>query len=83
MLTPIALSHELRTFLRGAISVNSMFARHLEAANVVVVPITDKDATWLITVRDVQPLINRLARISTTNKPPVRRTGRHSASIVT
>ena len=46
MLTPIALSHELRTLVRGAISVNSMFVRHLEVPNVVVVPIADKDATW-------------------------------------
>jgi len=46
MLTPIALSHELRTLARDAISVNPMSVRHLEVPNVVVVPIADKDAIW-------------------------------------
>jgi len=42
MLTPIALKHELRILVRGAISVNPMFVRHLMLSNVAVVPIADR-----------------------------------------
>jgi len=42
MLTQIGIGHELRTLVRGAISVNPMFVRHLTLSNVAVVPIADK-----------------------------------------
>jgi hypothetical protein len=61
MLTPIALSHELRTLVRGAISVNSIFVRHLEVPNVVVVPIADKDAN-----------VGGLHRVATRQGGPLR-----------
>ena len=64
MLTPIALSHELRTLVRGAISVNRMLVRHLEVPNVVVRWIfCSAEFEQACTVRDAQALVNRLARI--------------------
>ena len=70
MLTPIALSHELQTLVRGAISVKPMFVRHLEVPNIVVVPIADKDATWEVFIArqrgkaaaPVRSLIDALSR---------------------